>query len=246
VSGVWSNGYECVLHLDEAAGDFADSSGNSRWARGDGGVTRESAGKVGYGLAFDGSDDFLAMNMSYSGAGAVPALTVSAWFNTSDSSSGSYNDNWAFVDFDRSEYYDLYVCVDAGGATDGSLGFSTTASGQDDFYGSTTGLYDGTWHYACGTFDGTTKTLYLDGSPDGTTTPPGGAFGSGITRWGLIGDGSEAGAFAIPYNSSYNNQCWFTGSLDEIRISHTTRSDDWISGQYDSMNDTLISFGAEE
>jgi hypothetical protein len=62
----------------------------------------------------------------------------------------------------------------------------------------------------------------------------------------LIGDGSEAGAFAIPYNSSYNNQCWFTGSLDEIRISHTTRSDDWISGQYDSMNDTLISFGAEE
>jgi len=37
----------------------------------------------------------------------------------------------------------------------------------------------------------------------------------------------------------------FDGRLDEIRVSNTARSPQWIDAQYRSMNDTLISFGTE-
>jgi hypothetical protein len=251
-AAVWSNNYEAVLHLAESSGDFIDSTGNGYYAReGDNANTdiiRQATGMAGYGLEFDGDYDYLALNMSYSGTGALNSLTLCVWFRTSDNSAGAYNDNWAFIDFDRSEFYDFYVCVDAGGATDGSIGFSTTHNGAtNDFYGSSTGLYDNSWHFAGAVFNGgtSTKLIYLDGNQDGSTNQAN-DIGNATTRWGLVGDGSEATGFAVPYTAGYHNTCWYSGFLDELRISHTVRSADWIAAQYASMNDTFIGFGNEE
>lgn len=46
--------------------------------------------------------------------------------------------------------------------------------------------------------------------------------------------------------ASDNGTETLNGRMDEIRISSTNRSADWLLGQYNSMNDTLITYGAEE
>jgi len=245
-AGVWSD-YEAVWHLDEETGTIEDSTGNGNEGERSGDTNRALA-KTGYGMSFDGDQDYIGLNMNYATLGVISALTLTAWFNTTDNSSASYNDNWAIIDFDRSDYYDFYVCPNGGAGTNGNLGFSTTNSSgtTDDFYGNTGGLYDGTWHLGHAVFNGSTKYLYLDGEPDGTQSPAGATIGRGTTRWGIIGDGSEADSYTIPYKLSLHNNLWYTGMLDEIRISYSARSADWIKAQYLSMNDGFITFEDEE
>lgn len=161
-------------------------------------------------LSFDGTDDYIALPISYSGVGSVPVISVEAWVRTTFSG-GNYNSNWAIVDFDRSDFYDLFVRGD-----DGRVGFSTYASSGaiSDFYG-TTAVNDGQWHHIVGVYDGTDKLIYVDGVLDASLPNPhsGAALGKATTRFGFIGDGSEAGA----YNAGRNN-LYYEGDISEVRI----------------------------
>jgi hypothetical protein len=235
---VWTNGYEMVMHLSESAGNYGDSSGNNRFGQ-PSGTTPGVNGKIGRAVQFNGSSDYVAMNMSYSGQWTVPEVTVSSWFRTSFTGA-AYNDNWAFVDFDRSDFYDFYLAGD-----NGALEFSTSSTGSvtDDFQANTTGLNDGNWHLGWSVYNGANKIIYLNDSADGTRLNPHGGNNLGIssTRWGFIGDGSEATSF----NSTRNN-IYYEGLIDEIRISSIARTADWIAAQYLSMNDSFMNFGIEE
>lgn len=161
---------------------------------------------------FDGSNDYKAIpQLNYSGS--LAQVTVEAWVKT-DFVGSSYNDNWAIVDFDRSEWFDLFVRGD-----NGQVGFST-ASGIDDFYsGSGHSVNDGNWHHIAGVFDGTDKIIYIDGVEVARTTPSHGALGSS-PRWGFIGDGSEA----TGYDGDRNN-IYYDGQIDEVRIWNTALSE---------------------
>ena len=137
-------------------------------------------------FTFDGTNDYIALPISYNGENAVPVISVEAWIRTSYSGS-SYNSNWAIVDFDRSDFYDVYV------RGDGRVGFSTYAltGGINDFNGNTV-VNDGQWHHIAAVYDGTDKLIYVDGILDATQTNPHGGSGLGktTTRFGFIGDGS--------------------------------------------------------
>ncbi|MCH7902848.1 hypothetical protein IIC68_03785, partial [archaeon] len=102
-------------------------------------------------------------------------------------------------------------------------GFSTSASGTalNDFAGGPTGLNDGTWHHGCAVYDGTDKILYLDGSEvaRNSSAHGGAALGTSSTRFGFIGDGSEAST----YNGSRNN-IFYQGELDNVRYYTRTLS----------------------
>jgi len=161
-------------------------------------------------LSFDGTNDYIALPISYNGTSAVPVVSVEAWVRTSFTGSG-YNSNWAIVDFDRSDFYDLFVRGD-----DGRVGFSTysTNGGVNDFYG-TTSVNDGQWHHIAAVYNGTDKFIYVDGTLDATITNPhgGNSLGKSTTRFGFIGDGSEAGS----YNANKNN-IFYEGDISEVRI----------------------------
>ena len=160
-------------------------------------------------LAFDGTNDYIALPISYNGLNAVQVVSVEAWVRTSYSGS-SYNSNWAIVDFDRSDFYDVYV------RGDGTVGFSTYAptGGIKDFNGNIV-VNDGEWHHITAVYDGTDKLIYVDGILDATQTNPHGGSGLGktTTRFGFIGDGSEASS----YNAGKNN-VFYDGDISELRI----------------------------
>jgi len=89
---------------------------------------------------------------------------------------------------------------------------------------------DGNWHHVVAVYDGVNKYIYMDGVLAGTklNAHNGQPLGKGnLTRYGFIGDGSEAATF----NGSKNNKN-YKGKLDEIRILNTSLSADWIATEY--------------
>ena len=191
-----------------------------------------------YSLNFDGTRDFVYINdeLHYTAANEISALTVSCWFKTSFSSGGNW-DNWAFIDFDRSEYFNFFI------TGDGRIGFSSSASGysgQNDFYGSISGLNDGQWHFAAIVYDGVDKRIYVDDYPvDIWQDAMGGrAFGTGTSRWGFIGDGSEATA-----ENGARNSFYYSGNLDEVRyFEYPVASDEinWLANYYPIETNLLL------
>jgi len=86
----------------------------------------------------------------------------------------------------------------------------------------------GAFHYVVLTYDGSTAKFYIDGAASGSTSVSF-TFGSGIYD---IGRSGGAGDF-------------FSGPLDEARISSTIRSADWITTEFNNQNspNTFITLG---
>ena len=180
-------------------------------------------------LEFDGTNDYVALNMYFNQQGCLPKLTVEAWVNTNFTGS-SWTSNWAVLDFDRSEFFDVYVRGD-----NGKVGFSTYASsnGIQDMYGNKI-VNDGNWHHIVVVYDGTDKIIYVDGSEDARVVNAhnGDSLGKNITRYGYIGDGSESASF----NSNRNN-IYYEGKIGELRVWDTVRTPADISADaYNTLN----------
>ncbi len=191
-----------------------------------------------YSLSFDGSHDFVYIHdeLHFTQPNEITAVTVSCWFKTFYTGS-SYSSNWAFFDFDRSEYFNFYI-----DPRDGKIGYSTSAnghSGQHDFFGTTTGLNDGEWHFASVVYDGNDKIIYVDGVEDNRAINVygGDGFGRTTARWGFFGDGSEA----TSVNGARNN-IYYSGSIDEIRyFDYAVAPDEieWLANYYSIETDLL-------
>ena len=182
-------------------------------------------------LKLDGSNDYVALNYNFNGSGILSAFTAEAWVRTTYVG-GGYSGNWAILDFDRSEYFDLYVRGD-----NGEVGFSTkgASTGIDDFYSTGNSVNDGQWHQIAAQFTGTDKVIYIDGSEVARKTGvhPNG-IGSGTNRYGFIGDGSEASSF----NANRNN-IYYDGEVDEVRYWNVARTATEIHDWKDSVITTI-------
>ncbi len=201
----------------------------------------------GYSLEFnqnDGTNDYLAIeNKYYQGHNQIPELTVCVWYRTSETT-GSWTNNWAFFDFDRSEYFNFFIRPD-----NGKLGFSSasapTYNSYNDQLSNTQNLNDGSWHFGSARYDGTDKYIYIDsGQEDDIEYNPhngndigvgddadfGGSESNDDPRYGFIGDGSEA----TTEDGSRNN-LYYHGFLDEIRYFEEALSPErigWIAKNY--------------
>ncbi len=230
----WKSDYEAVWHMnnDPSTTDLKDYTGNGINGTSFGGMTSSDlvAGKIGNAIDFDGANDYFALaSKSYNGTGAIPKVTVSAWVNTTHSSGGAH-DNWSLLDFDRSEFFNVYI------HGDGRLAFSTSRTGttlRDNYGGSAGDLNDGAWHYITAVYDGSNKILYIDGTMvlSFANAHGGNALGTSSTRFGFIGEGSEANSF----NGSRNN-IYYNGKYDEIRFLENDLSADWIKTEYNNQN----------
>ena len=207
-------------------GEVIDSSGLGHHGTSRNGAQVLMKGKINGAGEFDGVDDYIAIeNLHFDVPGVLETLTVCGWVKTTVGGNQGFA-NWSIVDFDRSEYFAFYVRGD-----DGRIGFSTTDSAGmlNDFSGSTS-VNDGAWHFVCAVYDGTDKILYVDGVEDGrlSNAHRGKGLGTGLDRYGFIGDGSEASEF-----DGSRNELYYEGALDEIKMYNRALAADEIQTTFD-------------
>jgi hypothetical protein len=94
----------------------------------------------------------------------------------------------------------------------------------------TSGISNSNWHYVAATQTGTNVVLYVDGVQKNT--------GSSTTP---INNGTDIISIGR-HSSGY----YFNGTIDEVRLSNSVRSGEWIEAQYKSLTDTFNSYGIEE
>lgn len=234
----WRSEYVGVWHFDDNFndGDAADSSqaGNHGFAGNGFDNTNQAGGVTGNAAQFNDSE-YLALNYAYTGNNTLSQISVSAWINTSINSGGQ-TDNWALIDFDRSEFFDVFI------HGNGEVGFSTSGNGltTDDFTSGIT-VNDGNWHYIAAVYDGTDKILYVDGVEVARDVNSHSGLNLGqSTRYGFIGDGSEASSF----DSSRNN-VYYNGLYDDIRMYEGAMDSALIAAEYRNHNNpsTFYSVG---
>jgi Ca2+-binding RTX toxin-like protein len=237
----WASEYAGVWHMEDDLGagtTIADSSQRGSNGAARGGLTAgdQVTGVVGSGFQFNNSE-YIPVDYSYGSAGQVGSITVSAWINT-NFSGGGYNDNWSILDFDRSEFFNVYI----DGGT-GQIGFSTNVSGTIHDMSAGAAVNDGTWHHITAVYDGTDKVLYVDGVETARTINAhgGAALGANTTRYGFIGDGSEADTF-----DGGRNNLYYDGQIDDVRLYEGAMSADQIAAEYanSSSPSTFYSVGS--
>lgn len=224
---VWSS-YDNVYHMQEdpsgSAPQIIDSTSNNRDGTSAGSMTSADLvnGQVGKSLDFDGSDDYLSV--SSFGKTSNSHVTVEAWVRPDVT-----NVNQHIVDESNTASYGGGLMLRI--KNDSGVRFWQQDAGFALNSAST--LTAGNFYYLVGVYDGTKQYIYIDGVEDVNNT-----LGSTSARNAAnprIGRSSLLGG---PVN----------GLIDEVRISGSARSADWISTQYNNQNSasTFYSAGAQE
>ncbi len=165
------------------------------------------AGKIGQGLSFDGTDDYVTVPNSNTFDFGTGPFTFSAWAKTTSTAYSMlflrYNSSGGggqiFMSFSR-----------GGGADTGKVELYTWNSTQEEVYRKSSGtINDGQWHHVVGVRDGGTITIYVDG-----------AVNQGTQTGSATINASSDGTFGIGYNSNEGGAPggYFDGSLDDVRV----------------------------
>lgn len=161
-------------------------------------------------MRFDGVDDYLAIeNLHYDTPGQIDGITIVALVKSFSS------DNQILVSFDRNEYWQLSL---QSVATNG-VGWQTRSVGGtvDDLQTDST-YTDGRWHAIACWFDpgaSPDKQIVVDGEAAAVNDAHGGEnLGSGVTRFGFVGVGSQADVV----DGAIGPEEFLAGDLAELAI----------------------------
>ncbi len=224
-TGVWDSNYKMVQHLKETSGTHYDSTSNGNNGTAYNGVIQGTAGEIDGADSFDGSDDYVLFSNTFILHQSTDA-SVEFWVKNNGVVSGPAV-FWTRGDSTDSNRFNIWA------HTDGSFGFDYR-SPSGTWHGLTGlpagGVPIGTWTHIAIQRVGNTYYLYVNGayatqatdsSPDLPTA----------TSWMLAG---RAGFI-------------FKGLIDEVRLSNTVRSADWIKQSYQMVanQNSYVSFGSE-
>lgn len=219
----WDANYKMVWHVPDgttlSSGDSTANTNNGTL----GGVTGTpiaATGKIDGAASFDYTKSQIITSPSIN-VGTV--FTASAWVSL-NTGAGNYR---GILRNDYTTGFSLSVnSVPPGITWDIKNNLGVTAGGNVPA--------DSSWHYVTGVYDGTTATLYVDGvsvDSDVVAAPTIGA--STIVAGNITGTGA--------------NESW-GGILEEMRVSTTNRSADWIATEYNNQSSpsTFYSYSGSE
>ena len=207
-AGVWDTNYKGVYHLPNGTTlSLADSTSNAN--NGTNAGATAGSGQIYGGAAFNGTNqDFTTTATGFPAING--SMTISGWFYVPSSA--------GFATRDIATLY-------SSGSTTADQ-FRITASGtlQVSEWGGTiaiTGtktITTNAWHYGVFTYSGTTASLYLDGQLDTSATVS-----------------VQAGTASSLLVGTYGSGEYWNGSIDEVRVSNTARSAQWIQTEYNNQ-----------
>ncbi len=220
-TGTWDSYYSGVWHMDETSGTAYDSTSNANNFT----TTHFTAQGETTTAKFNGADEVdSASDVSYTSglnASLLPAnFTIEGWFNFISFNSGSGNELIQAINNGSPGWYSSYLLLaDAGHHA--CLYWENTSLTQYQSCGSTA-LSTGTWYHIASTYNGSNGALimYVNGSLVNTTTTSGSMYQANNHL--QLGDAGTA----------WNPFAYF----DELRISSTNRSSDWIGTEYNNYS----------
>lgn len=225
---VWYN-YTVVYHLQEAvnttAGGYKDSTLSAFHATGTSMALTEVTGKFGKAQDFDGSADYIkyAARPSNDGTG-----TIQAWFNPDVVAT---TDQWIVTSMDEGS-------VNADGPnmrmdldTNSYVAVHTETGGSPDQVRGGTSLSASTWYLGHVQSTGSAYNVFLNGSAESETI----THGTDSGEWYDDHLNSDNLVIATGIRSSGAFQ-YFNGQIQEVRITTTVLSSDWIATEYNNMN----------
>ena len=193
--------------------DVLDASGNKNDGFIKGKGLKSVKGKVGEGMEFPGvSSDYIAVREHHY-VDPIKEITLAAWVKAGQ--------RGMIASWDRSEFFRFAVGDDVGGNIATTfVAFDTCCPCCHDWFGETD-VADDKWHHVAATFDGKKKRIYVDGKLDQEEDAPAKVIGAGLSRFGYIGIGSEAGAFDAATGPTWA----YSGILDEFMLFHRPLSE---------------------
>lgn len=214
----FSAAYDCNQTPTGSAGDITDITGNGNDGTSSGGPTSVS-GQVGNALSFDNIDD--AVTIPDANSLDPATLTASCWFRPNAAASfyhtifgkvnSSWTSGWGFVrHVDGVHYVEFFV-----NAYSGINSGASSVRVSDATY-----LPPNAWTHLCGTYDGSTISLYVNGVLVGTTS-----YGTGLTATANSLTCGKLGGLSP-----------LDGRLDEPLVSSSLLSADEIAYTYQNIN----------
>ncbi|HVT08599.1 MAG TPA: LamG-like jellyroll fold domain-containing protein, partial [Polyangia bacterium] len=235
-SGTWDTSFKGVWHLNQSSTAATDSTSTAASASFQGSPSPATAsGLVGSGIATSGTTgsgylDYRSTTFNWTSS---DTFTYEGWFNTTDSFGPlfSQRDNGAGNPV-------IDITVGYNGSTSNSGKMSVLV--RDDTGGTyaqvngSTAVNDGAWHHFAVTRTGGTIEVYVDGASIGTAM---GAGASSSITTGASGSYQNIGREGNWVQTSYGttDQRFLAATFDELRISNTLRSADWLVTDYNTM-----------
>jgi hypothetical protein len=209
VGNVWDSNFVGVWHLGQtSSGALSASDSTSNGNNGGVAGATASGGKIDGGGGFDGTDDYVLSNSSYQ-INANQELTLSAWIKIATDQNGLVvGQGYA------GNCWGGYMRYSAGG----SIEFGNSAA--DTLVTGAAAVGVGVWTHVAIRVDSTTAYGYVNGSYSTSTVR---AASTCNERFFL---GTLRGASPTMF---------FSGQIDEVRISNAARSAAWVKFEYQNM-----------
>src|SRR3989338_7541347 len=241
-TGVWDTNYKGVWHMKETSGTTVKDSTSNAFDGTKKTATEpdpSSTSKINGGQNFDGTDDYVytpdntALHMNQ-----ATSMTFSAWIKADTLT--SFRDIIRYDDLDNLDgdangTRNLYLFRMNGSKIEFYYGPSSALSSVLPTYTFTTGY----WYHVVATrnVSADTESVYIDGSLNLSETD------TTTGTWETTGQYTIFGRF-----DNTTNQNYFDGIIDEIRISNSARSADWIKTEYLNQVDpsSFVVFYGEE
>jgi len=226
-TGVWDDNYKLVQHLQETDldGEVGGIKDSTKYGNNGTSVNMDSTnqvhGKIDGSLNFSDSNEWVN-NYDLD----LPAtLTIEAWINLYE-----YKSYASIVNKYRNADAYIFDLTADGKHIRANWGDGSFHPIEDD----TKELSLGTFYHVVWTKNNTYQRLYVDGSE--VKSDATGGTQTNNDQELRIGNDVSGGPYSFP------------GIIDEVRISNTTRSPDWINQSYQlvAYQDTYVSYGTEE
>ncbi len=231
-SGVWNSSYKAVWHMGQnPANGVLDSTSNRYHLTQSGSMTSGDVvtGKAGSAINFDGTDDYLYYNTEL--GLTASNVTLSMWANADAAESGAFM-NVGTSNEVANDGYSIGLGNGSNMETESSI--ITSGFGNVRWIDSATALGTG-WHQVVLRLSATGKPeIYKDGAS---------VYSDSGTNATLAGTGKiyVGGYHTIDF------QRYGLYDLDEVRISNTPRTAEWIEAEYlYSTDSTKYTYAPEE
>ena len=237
---VWDDNFIMVQHnADETTSTITDSTRNNNDGTKKGaGEPASAAGKVGLAQDFDGTDNYIDVGKLASLFDDANSVATFEYICKPDASATKPYVFWTSNYMDEHAQFRGFM-DDAANANliTFLVNIGKWPLNYSYIYSSATAISDGTWYQVSAVLNlGTlaNSLIYVDGAVKVTSTATAGTppvvYPSLNSNFRIAGD------------ATYN----FDGIIDEIRISNIARTAGWIKATYNSLWDTLLTYGDEE